>query len=57
MAETVEWYGKNYNEIKNYGMIEQIKNHIRNNLNEEQRIEYIKYLRAWCDFPNDFMGS
>ncbi len=54
MAETVEWYGKKYAEIKNYGMIEQVKNHIKNNLSEEQQVEYIKYLRAFCDFPNDF---
>lgn len=55
MIKTVDWYGKYYAEIVENGMLEQVKKHIKNELNEEQKIEYIKYLRHWCNFPNDFM--
>ncbi len=51
----VPWYGLGYTGIVENGMLEQVKNHIRTELNEEQQIEYIKYLRSWCNFPNDFM--
>ncbi len=56
MNKTVDWYGLNYTEIVQNGMLEQVKSHVITELNEEKQIEYVKYLRSWCNFPNDFMG-
>ncbi len=57
MNKTVDWYGKTYKEIVTCGMLEQVKTHIETELTEEQRIEYLKYLKTLCYFPNDFMGA
>ncbi len=56
MTNRVPWAMMEYDNITQAGLIPQVKAHI-NDLPEEKREEYLKYLKSLCKFPQDFMGA
>lgn len=58
VIDVVPWYGMTYEGICRANMLNQVKDWITDELKPINKHEdYIKYLKSFCGFPQDFTGK